>query len=434
MGWVSGIPHPYFTADLPGVGGSIKGQPQDFLVEEVPLYTPCGRGEHVFFALEKENLSTLEAVERLSRRLGIEGKEFGYAGLKDRKGVTRQVFSISRVEPAEIEALDIPQVRVLWAKRHTNKLRVGHLRGNLFRVWIRDVAAGVEAKLEAVLTVISRLGIPNYFGFQRFGNRGNAHLIGRAFLRGDDSWAIRRILGYPSGAENNPNIVRARECFMAGDWKGAYEAYPPSYREEKKLLSYLLQAGENYTGARSRLDLTARKLYSSAYQSYLFNLALTERLRRVGPDPGRLHPGDLALLHRNGAVFRVEDLEAEAPRAATFEISPTGPIFGMKMPVPGGLQAEIERELLGREGLRLEDFHQLMPKLRLEGGRRPFRVAVESLSWRLEGADLHLEFFLPKGSYATCLLREIMKNEAVPDGFYEEGEVEKHGLWSPVLA
>ena len=73
-------------------------------------------------------------------------------------------------------------------------------------------------------------------------------------------------------------------------------------------------------------------------------------------------------------------------------------------------------------------------QLRLEGGRRAFRVGVESLTWRREGADLHLEFFLPKGSYATCLLREIMKNEAVPDGFYQEGEVEKHGLWSPVPA
>jgi tRNA pseudouridine13 synthase len=218
---------------------------------------------------------------------------------------------------------------------------------------------------------------------------------------------------------------------MADQLEDALASYPATYREERRLLAYLLQSGGNYAGARSRLSVTARKLYFSAYQSYLFNLVLAERIHRTGSDMRKLFEGDVAYLHRNGAVFRVENVEAEAPRAETFEISATGPIFGKKMPLPAGFEAEIEDAVLERDGVRLADFHQLMPKLRLDGGRRPIRVRVESLTWRLEGNDLFMEFFLPKGSYATSLLREIMKNESVPEGYYEEGEVEKHALWRP---
>jgi tRNA pseudouridine13 synthase len=218
---------------------------------------------------------------------------------------------------------------------------------------------------------------------------------------------------------------------MAGDFRGALSEFPSTYREERGLLSYLLRAGENYSGAKRKLGDSARKLYHTAYQSFLFNLVLVERLRATGGDLGVLFQGDIAFLHRNGAVFYVEDPEREAPRAAAFEISPSGPIFGMKMPFPLGREGEIEGQVLATEEIRASDFHQLMPKLKLEGGRRPFRVRVEDLKVQFEGNDLFLEFYLPKGSYATVLLREVMKNEVVPDGFYEDGEGEKYGLWRP---
>jgi hypothetical protein len=129
----------------------------------------------------------------------------------------------------------------------------------------------------------------------------------------------------------------------------------------------------------------------------------------------------------------VDDPAREAPRSRTFEISPTGPIFGKKMPHPGGVEAEIEAGILEREGILATEFHQLMPRLHLEGGRRPFRVRLEDVKLHFEGRDLLLEFFLPKGSYATTFLRELMKNDVVPDAFYAGGEEAKHRLWRPRL-
>ncbi len=431
-----GIPHPYLTTTLPGVGGVVKQYPEDFIVEEVPLYSACGSGEHAYFEIEKTDLSTPEALERLSKHLGVAPREFGYAGLKDRKGITRQVISVARVDPEKLTALNIPQLKVLWVRLHSNKLRIGHLRGNRFRVRIRDIAPGSETRteqiIEQILAILVEKGVPNYYGPQRFGNRGDAQRVGRAFLKRDDRAAVRRILGYPSVSENNPHVVRAREHFMAGEWQHAHDSFPGSYREERRLLQYLLQAGENYAGARKRLSDTSRKLYSTAYQSYLFNLALSERLRRADGNLRVLFAGDMAYLHRNGALFYVTDPAKEEARTASFEISPSGPIFGKKMPVPDGIEGDVERQILELEGIRAADFHQLLPRLKLEGGRRPFRVRVEDLSWRLDQADLCLEFFLPKGSYATTLLREIMKNDVVPAGFYEEGEAEKYDLWRPV--
>lgn len=428
-----GIPHPYLTTGLPGIGGVIKDRPEDFRVEEVPLYTPADDGEHTYFEIEKTDLSTPAALHRLARGLRRSVEEFGYAGLKDRKGVTRQTISIAHVDPEVIAALELPQLRVLWARRHRNKLRVGHLRGNRFQIRVRGVAPEAGVKVRSCLEVLLEQGVPNFYGPQRFGNRGESHRIGRAFLKRDDRTAIRRILGYPSRTEHNPHVVRAREAFMAGDLTQAMESFPASYREERLLCHYLLESGENFAGARRRMGPSSRKLYFTAYQSYLFNLALTARLRLAAGDLRRLFRGDLAYLHRNGAVFRVEDPGAEESRVAAFEISASGPIFGRKMLSPAGEEADIERDILESEALKPTDFHQLAPGLQLEGGRRPFRVRVEDLSWHQEEGDLCLQFFLPKGSFATTFLRELMKNDVAADGFYEEGEAEKYALWRAEL-
>ena len=416
-----GIPHRYLTADLPGVQGDFKRDLDDFIVEEVPLYHPVDHGEHCFFEVEKSDLSTLEALERLARELSVSPGEFGFAGLKDRKGITRQVFSVRLVPPERILALNLQQMRVLWARLHTNKLRVGHLRGNRFRIRLRNVEPDPE-KVNRIIEEIRRKGLPNFYGPQRFGNRGDAFRIGRALLLHDYDHAVRRLLGYPSQTEKNPHVVEARRRYMAGDLKGSLEEYPRSYRQERHILEYLIRTRGNARGAIRLLSEPVRKLYFSAYQSYLFNRILERRLEESANIPGRLFPGDLAWIHRSGAVFRVIDLEREQPRADDFEISPSGPIFGMKMIRAEGVQAKIEEDLLGIEGLPVTAFHQLMPGLHMEGGRRPLRVPLRELHHELVGGDLLLEFFLPKGSYATTFLREIMKSDELPSGYQDSVE------------
>ncbi len=428
-----GIPHRYMTAGVSGIGGRLKEQLEDFIVEEVPLYHPVDHGEHTFFEVEKSDLSTLEAVERIAYQLSVDVGEFGFAGLKDRKAITRQVISVRLVPPERVLALRLGQVNVLWARLHTNKLRIGHLLGNRFRIRVRGVDPDPD-RVAVLIDQIQRDGLPNFYGPQRFGNRGDAFRIGRALLKTNYGYAVRRLLGYPSSTEHNPHVVEARTRFMAGDLAGAYEGFPKSYRQERRILEFLLRSPGNWKGAARRFSEPVRKLYFSAYQSFLFNRILDSRLGESGNSPGKLFVGDLAWIHRNGAVFRVVRPEDEQRRADAFEISPSGPIFGMKMIQPEGLQARIERDLLAEEGLLPTSFHRLMPGLHMEGGRRPFRVPVRELKHRLEGGDLHLEFFLPKGSYATTFLREIMKREESPPGYEDRDDEEGPGPPAPAGA
>ena len=131
---------PYLTADLPGVGGRIRVCDADFRVDEIPLYSPCGHGEHTYARIEKTGIPTFEAVRRVARALGIDPRVVGYAGLKDAHAVTVQTLSLGDVPPAEVERLEVPGVCVLAVDRHTNKLKVGHLSGNRFAIRIRDAA------------------------------------------------------------------------------------------------------------------------------------------------------------------------------------------------------------------------------------------------------------------------------------------------------
>ncbi len=424
-----GIPHEYFTVNLPGIGGEIKRFVEDFEVEEVPLYDPEGRGEHCYVEIEKRDIATSEAIRRLAGALRVRQGAVGYAGLKDRRGVTRQTLSFRGVAPETALELDLRGITVRSAKLHRNKLRIGHLRGNRFAIRVRDVDPDASQLLPPLLDRIQRHGVPNFFGHQRFGTRMDAHFVGRLLIHKRSREALDLLLGSPSSVERHDLVIKAREAFMNGDVQAAYETFPGRFRDELRMLKLLVERPDDYSGAIRRLSPVAFKMYLSAYQSYLFNLVLAERLRRVDGDLARLLRGDLAYLHRNGAVFRVEDPADEQQRADEFEISASGPLFGRKMPAPGLDAAAIETAILEREGVDIEELRELVPSDVLEGQRRAIRLVPQELSWHLDGGDLVIRFFLPKGAYATTVLREITKNEFFPPELYACGERSRHELW-----
>ena len=179
--------------------------------------------------------------------------------------------------------------------------------------------------------------------------------------------------------------------------------------QKRRILRYLDRAGPRFEKAFRRVPKPVRRLFLSGYQSYLFNRVLAERLKLEALDV--LWKGDVAMKHENGACFRVEDPAAEEERLRRFEISPTGPVFGRKMLRSEGREGELERGFLASEGVDYEDFRKIFPGLELRGARRAFRVRPEELRWELEGKDVVLSFSLPKGSYATVFLREIVKPE-----------------------
>ncbi len=392
----------FLTEDVPGTGGRIRAEIEDFEVEELPLYPASGTGEHVFLEIEKRGIPTREAVNRIARAAGVNPEAFGVAGLKDARAVTRQRVSVAGVDAKKLLGLEIPGVRVLSAERHTNKLRTGHLAGNRFRIRVRDVGHGAAEYARATLEILARRGVPNRFGEQRFGERGDGHLAGAALVRGEHDEFLSLVLGRPS-ERDPPAVHRSREAYEKGDLDAAIRALPPHRRDERRCLVALARGKKPAQAARA-MPKRLRLFLISALQSHLFNQVLDARL----PDLDRLEPGDLAWKHDSGAVFKVEDLEAENARAARFEVSPSGPMFGYKMIEPEGRPGEVEAKVLAEAGLTRESFRR-PGGLKAKGVRRPLRVPLGEADVTEDGPDLVLTFALPPGSYATVVMAEVMK-------------------------
>lgn len=215
------------TSDIPGTGGTLKARPEDFLVEEIPAYEPCGEGEHIYLFIEKTNIATLQLVRMLSDHFGVRRDAIGFAGLKDKLAVTRQLFSVHvpGKKPEDFPALQAPNVVVHWVDRHTNKLRRGHLNGNRFIIRVRDAEPGRITYAAKALQILARRGVPNRIGPQRFGHLMNNHLVGRAMLRNDAQAVLDELLGpNPLATERH---AEGRTLYRQGKFAEALELFPP---------------------------------------------------------------------------------------------------------------------------------------------------------------------------------------------------------------
>jgi len=170
----------------------LRSVPEDFCVDEMPLYRPSGSGDHTFVHIEKRLRTTEDVAHVLARLAGARTRDVGYAGRKDRVALTTQWYSVPGLDPARARALSLPGVRVLDAIRHGHKLRTGHLRGNRFRIFVREVAAPQSDAAISRLEEIRRVGMPNRFGAQRFGRDGDNAERGRRLLQGERSREDRR--------------------------------------------------------------------------------------------------------------------------------------------------------------------------------------------------------------------------------------------------
>ena len=340
---------PYLTADLPGIGGTMKSRPEDFCVTERPLYLPCGAGEHLYVRITKRGLSTPDLVRRLSSILGVKAMGIGVAGLKDANAVTTQMLSLHGVQAEALGRirLDDELLAVEMLGRHRNRLRTGHHAGNAFTVVVRDVAPLAAEVVPRVLEVLGRRGVPNYFGPQRQGRKGENFLVGAQLLK-----------------------------------------------DSKR---------------RAQLSRSQRQWYLNAYQAYVFNRILSRRIATLD----RLLSGEWATKVSNGACFRVDAPTCEQPRCDAFEISPTAPLFGSRTEWASGEAGGIEQTVLAELGETAENLTEAAKLCGFRGERRPLRIPLTALSWSLSQRDLTLSFALPPGGYATNVLRELMKVERV---------------------
>jgi len=173
----------------PATGGGVyKATPADFLVEEIPAYEPCGEGPFHYLWVEKEDVSGPRLVREVARRLGLSPGEVGCAGMKDRRAVTRQWLSVPWHADRDLHAIDgllgeAGRIQLLEVRRHGNKLRTGHLKGNRFTIRLRERDPDTDALTGERFDRFGREGFPNAFGPQRFG-RGSTLRLGLDVLGG----------------------------------------------------------------------------------------------------------------------------------------------------------------------------------------------------------------------------------------------------------
>lgn len=423
--WAEGYVHR--TSEVAGVTFRARSSADDFFVEELSASEPEGEGPHVWFTVEKRDLSTDEMIRRLGQSLGRNVREFGVAGRKDRVAVTRQRVSIEHAAPEDIRSLELPGIRVLEAQRARKKIRLGQHAGNRFRLVLRDVDPGGRERLEEVLTQLVEVGLPNYFGSQRFGYSGRGHELGRLLATAD----LRSFLAAATGPAHGPDTPE-REILgraILGEGLELLRASVGARRIRDPFLSALARAllehGEDPGRVVAALPLRHLRLHIASLQALVFNRVLAARVRADALD--RAEAGDLVHDHhaapgsRNGKRMQDFESEEELVRGCrSLRFSPTGPLPGARGLAVSGRPEVWEREALESAGICLEQLASLPPRLAPRGDRRPLRVPVREL--RLDspcpgsvaGSELAdvllLEFILPPGSYATVLLEELGKS------------------------
>ena len=340
---------PRFSADENRFEGTLKSIPSDFVVEEIPAYLPSGEGEHIFLLVEKEGISAEQLQMHLSKTLEISRNELGIAGLKDRHAITRQWVSVPFRCEHKFKEVESEFIRVLEVSRHQNKLKTGHLKGNDFKIVVRDSPKNSFARSVAVQESILAKGVPNFFGSQRFGRDAETVRVGEQLLRG----------------EIEPQSIP---------------------KQRRKFLT--------------RMGL-------SAVQSALFNAVLKERMERSTTHTVLM--GDVLQVTASGGPFVCTEAEVDQLRFDKREVVTSGPIFGPKMKSPFDEAGELESTVLKQFDLTPEHFTRF--KKLTPGARRPLILWLDELSVEEVNEGIQFQFSLPSGAYATTVMREFLIDE-----------------------
>jgi len=408
----------YYITDTPGCEGVLRSDPTDFQVEEVYENLRYEGGRYLVLEVEKKDWDTHHLIRELSRQLRISQKRFGWAGTKDKRAVTSQRISIMNLDESELKRIKLPDINITVLGRTNRAVGLGDLLGNRFKIRIqRLVCADLKGRMEMITDEIRLLGVPNYFGVQRFGDvRPVTHKVGEALAKGDVEMAAFTYIAFPFSGEPEKTRQARQRLWESRDVSMALKTFPDYLRYEIAMLNYLVKHPEDYAGSFNVLAPNLRLLFIHAYQSYLFNRILSSRLalglpleKAVEGDIVCFSKGDLPDLNRTQAATG-DNIDAINRLAGRGRAYVTLPLVGYESILAEGLEGNIERAVLNEENVDTEGFRVLAnTNLGSKGTRRAALLrALPTI--KVEGECAEVEFFLPAGSYATVVLREYMKS------------------------
>ncbi len=404
----------YYASDTPGIGGRLRTEAEDFIVDEIPAAIGDD-GPFLILRLTKKDWDQQRALREIARSLGISYRKIGFAGTKDKHAVTTQLISIPGITPEDIGRVRLRDIRLEVAGRAQGPITLGAHVANRFLITIREVVPEGLAGTVAEVSDVCRTGVPNYFGIQRFGvTRPITHVVGRHLLRGEYENAVLCYIGEAFPGE--PEEVRsARSAFSASrDAAAAIREFPLPLAYERSMLHHLAGHPGDYRGALTLIPPKILSLFVSAYQSWLFNQALSARIREGGSLTDPL-PGD-RLLFENGREDRVTGRNIGNAR---LQVQRRRCLIALRMPGcsasdPEFSDHETMARLLEKDGIREEDFCSVrdLVATRFEGASRPVLLSAD-VSSEIGGDVVRLSFQLPPGQYATTICREFMKADPV---------------------
>jgi tRNA pseudouridine13 synthase len=406
----------FFTADFLGIGGKIKSCPEDFIVEEILINPPLGEGNHFYLFFEKVGINTVDLARSLAKIFNVREWDIGYAGRKDSNSYSRQWFSVAcsheefLKKKYNLENIYKKNCVFLGFKRGLKKLKKGALKGNRFKIKIRDVAPFALEKTTEIMHYLALNKFPNYYGPQRFGVDGNVSSVGRFLLSKNYRQAVSCLVG-SQRLQNSQNLQetilnKAVRKFEESDFLGAKELWPNTWLAEQKVLSSLAKGNSSEKAIKS-IPFVERNFFGSAFQSQLFNECLSIRLEL--DHFNSLLQGDIAVSDKFLRPQLMRNLRETEENKLDFSVNPSGPIYGERMQKPFGTELEIETTVLLKYDLCLGNFIKNLTELGLKGGRRSYRASVLNFKATSLKKDLFLELELSKGVFATEVLKEVMK-------------------------
>ena len=413
-----------YLSNSKGIGGKLRKKPEDFVVEEIIntnekkhwIWTKENdKGKHSIVKITAKNWDTHVLVKELSKRLGIGQKAIGFAGTKDKRAVTTQYFSLM-AKHEEIKKIRLENVKIKFCHRTIKPIRLGNLVGNNFKIKISDVKCN-ENDIEKIIDELKE-GFPNYFGIQRFGAvRPITHLVGKKIVKNDCEGAVWDYLS--EGNDEFAGFEARKKLKETKDLESALLEFPHSMLFERQMIGYLIRNKDDYIGALRQLPESLSKMFVHAYQSAMFNQMIDMRINEgisihlplIGDNviPIDIYGGPDQRRVIEVTKYNQKKLEKRCKEGKAWVV---GLLPGIKSEYTKGFQGKLEKKIMEKENIEFNDFKiEDANELTSLGMYRPLSQKINNLEWEIDENNCPVfDFWLHKGTYATSLLREIMKS------------------------
>ena len=416
-----------FCNPYEGIGGKLRTKPEDFKVNEIshhPAENP--NGKFTIADVTAVNWETNLLIRELSDRLHISRQRISFGGTKDKRASTTQIMSFYNISIEKLSQVKIKNVMLSNFYRSNQPVKIGDLHGNRFDIIIRDIGNNIEMdQVQKIASYIdSNNGFPNFFGIQRFGIiRPITHIVGRYIVKGDFENAVMSYIANPIKGEDEEVYKLREELHDTYDFSKALKGYPNYLNYEKAMLNKLVVNPDDFIGALNELPRNLLTMFVYAYQSYLFNLILSERVNKDLPINQAvvgdiIFPIRMNVLDAKVILVKKSNIKKINKQISKSKAFVSGILFGSDSVFSDGEMGEIEHRIIDNEKIDPRDFIiPDMPFVSSSGLRRPILGQVKDLEYDLIDDNLNpgkkafnIKFELRKGSYATCLLREFMKS------------------------